>query len=350
MTTKVLVKLLLIGLLLASFSCKEEKAGDEDLIKKTDISQFLGQWTLDIDGGGVGWLEVIQKDKYLDGSILWKGGSVSPVSYMYLAGNVLYAGRDTRKVVREKDAEGKEIRSHMVSTWIEAEKDGENITGYYLSPESNGIGLDSASFTGTKLPDVGPAPDLSALKFGAPIALLNGKDLTGWKLVEPNTKNGWSVADGELINNPVQPEGEEHIRYGNLRTEQEFEDFNIKLEVNAPVSCNSGVYLRGRYEIQVRDSYGTKPNGTSMGALYTRITPSVSAEKPAGTWQTMDITLCERHVTVILNGIKVIDNQPAYGPTGGALTSDVFAPGPIYLQGDHRAVKYRNIVLTPIIK
>ncbi len=306
MTTKVLVKLLLIGLLLASFSCKEEKAGDEDLIKKTDISQFLGQWTLDIDGGGVGWLEVIQKDKYLDGSILWKGGSVSPVSYMYLAGNVLYAGRDTRKVVREKDAEGKEIRSHMVSTWIEAEKDGENITGYYLSPESNGIGLDSAS--------------------------------------------GWSVADGELINNPVQPEGEEHIRYGNLRTEQEFEDFNIKLEVNAPVSCNSGVYLRGRYEIQVRDSYGAKPNGMSMGALYTRITPSVSAEKPAGTWQTMDITLCERHVTVILNGIKVIDNQPAYGPTGGALTSDVFAPGPIYLQGDHRAVKYRNIVLTPIIK
>jgi hypothetical protein len=238
----------------------------------------------------------------------------------------------------------------MVSTWIEAEKDGEKITGHYLRPESNGIGLDSASFTGTKLPDVGPAPDLSALKFGTPITLFNGKDLAGWKLVDPNTKNGWSVVDGELINNPVQTEGEEHIRYGNLQTEQEFEDFNIKLEVNAPVNCNSGVYLRGRYEIQVRDSYGAKPNGMSMGALYTRITPSVSAEKPAGSWQTMDITLCERHVTVILNGIKVIDNQPVYGPTGGALTSDVFAPGPIYLQGDHRAVQYRNIVLTPIIK
>ena len=153
-----------------------------------------------------------------------------------------------------------------------------------------------------------------------------------------------------MINNPVQTEEEQHIQYGNLRTEREFEDFNIKLEVYTPVNCNSGVYLRGRHEIQVNDSYGAKPNGMSMGALYTRITPSVSAEKPAGSWQTMDITLCDRHVTVILNGIKIIDNQPVYGPTGGALTPDVFEPGPIYRQGDHRAVKYRNIVLTPIIK
>jgi hypothetical protein len=327
-----------------------EKGGSEDLKKENDISPFLGQWTLDIDGGGVGWIEVLQEDEYLDGSILWRGGSVTPVSYMYLAGNVLYAGRNTRKVIRKTDAEGNEIRSHMVSTWIEAEVDGEKITGHYIIPKGNGIGLDSASFTGTKLPEVGPAPDLSALKFGTPIELFNGKDLTGWKLVEPDRKNGWSVVEGVLINNPDHPEGEEHIRYGNLRTEREFEDFNIKLEVNAPVGCNSGVYLRGRHEIQVRDSYGNEPDSHNMGALYSRIAPSVAAEKPAGSWQTMDITLCERHVTVILNGIKIIDNQPVYGPTGGALTSDVFAPGPIYLQGDHEAVKYRNIVLTPIVK
>jgi hypothetical protein len=191
---------------------------------------------------------------------------------------------------------------------------------------------------------------LRALKFGTPVTLFNGKDLSGWEPVERDRENGWSVDGGVLVNNPVQPEGEEHIRYGNLRTGQEFEDFNLKLEVNAPVNCNSGVYLRGRYEIQVKDSYGEKPDGMSMGALYTRIAPSVSAEKPAGTWQTMDITLCDRHVTVVLNGVNIIDNQPVYGPTGGALTSDVFAPGPIYLQGDHRAVKYRNIVLTPIEK
>jgi hypothetical protein len=350
MTSKAIVRLLLIGFILASFSCQQEKSGSEDLKKKDDISQFLGQWTLDIDGGGVGWIEIIQEEEYLDGSILWRGGSVTPVSYMHLADNVLYAGRDTRKVVRKTDVEGNEIRSQMVSTWIKAEKDGEKITGNYLRPNSNGIGLASSSFTGTKLPDVGPAPDLSALKFGTPITLMNGKDLKGWELVEADRKNGWSVVEGVLINNPVQTEGEEHIRYGNLRTEQEFEDFNIKLEVYTPVNCNSGVYLRGRHEIQVDDSYGEKPNSWGMGALYSRITPGVAAEKPADSWQTMDITLCDRHVTVILNGIMIIDNQPVYGPTGGALTSDVFAPGPIYLQGDHEAVQYRNIILTPIIK
>jgi len=102
--------------------------------------------------------------------------------------------------------------------------------------------------------------------------------------------------------------------------------------------------------VQVLDSYGKELDPHNMGAVYSRIKPTVSAEKPAGTWQTMDITLCDRHATVILNGIKIIDNQPIYGPTGGALKSDVFSPGPIYLQGDHGKVYYKNLVLTPIIK
>ena len=127
-------------------------------------------------------------------------------------------------------------------------------------------------------------------------------------------------------------------------------DFNLKLEVNVPARSNSGVYLRGRYEIQVMDSYGRPLDSHNMGALYSRIAPSVSAEKPAGEWQTMEMILCDRHLTVNLNGINIIDNQPVYGPTGGALTSDVFAPGPIYLQGDHGKVSYRNIIITPIIK
>jgi hypothetical protein len=87
-----------------------------------------------------------------------------------------------------------------------------------------------------------------------------------------------------------------------------------------------------------------------MGALYSRIAPVVNAEKPAGEWQSMEMTLCDRHLTVVLNGKTIIDNQPVYGPTGGALTSDVFAPGPLYLQGDHGKISYRNIVLTPITK
>ena len=74
----------------------------------------------------------------------------------------------------------------------------------------------------------------------------------------------------------------------------------------------------------------------------------IAAEKPAGEWQLLDITLCQRHLTVILNGKKIIDNQPVKGVTGGALSSDDFSPGPIYLQGDHGKVSYRNMVLTPV--
>jgi hypothetical protein len=87
-----------------------------------------------------------------------------------------------------------------------------------------------------------------------------------------------------------------------------------------------------------------------MGAIYSRIFPTEGAEKPAGEWQTFDITLVDRYVTVILNGKAIIDNQPLLGCTGGALWPDQFRPGPIYLQGDHTGVSYRNIVLRPVVK
>ncbi|MEI6049164.1 MAG: DUF1080 domain-containing protein, partial [Bacteroidota bacterium] len=102
--------------------------------------------------------------------------------------------------------------------------------------------------------------------------------------------------------------------------------------------------------IQVLDSYKKELDSHNMGAVYSRIKPAVNAEKPAGTWQTLDITLCDRHISVILNGIIIIDNKPVFGPTGGAIISDVDAAGPIYLQGDHGIVQYRNIILTPIVK
>jgi hypothetical protein len=167
-------------------------------------------------------------------------------------------------------------------------------------------------------------------------------------LINPNQKNGFKVMNETLVNDPVQPEDGSHVSYGNIRTKQEFKDFNIKLEVNVPEGNNSGVYLRGIYEIQVVDSYGKPLDSHNMGALYSRIEPGMAAEKPAGEWQSMDITLVDRHVTVILNGKKIIDNQPAWGPTGGAMSADVLASGPIFLQGDHGNVSYRNIVLTPV--
>ena len=318
--------------------------------KMTDISEFLGQWTIDIQGGGVGWLEVRQEDKYLDGDILWIGGSVLPVSNIFLAqGHVLVVQRSDNRV-RKVDENQNPSRVQIITEWLEIVKNGDRIDGVLISPKADGTGADSSKFTGTKLPPVPPAPDLSKVKYGEPVTLFNGKDLTGWRLVDETQKNGFSVVDGILTNDPVQVEGQPHISYGNLRTEAKFEDFNLKLEVNVPADGNSGVYLRGMYEIQVADSYQKPLDSHYMGAVYSRIRPTVNAEKPAGTWQTMDITLCDRHATVILNGVRIIDNQPIYGPTGGAIQSDVFSAGPIYLQGDHRAVQYRNMVLTPIIK
>ncbi|MCX6320999.1 MAG: DUF1080 domain-containing protein [Bacteroidia bacterium] len=333
---------------LSIISCKvEPKIGP---VQKTDISEFLGQWTIDIDGGSVGWLEVRKEEGYLDADILWGGGSVLPVSCIFLAKDQILMVQRSNNVVRKRDEKNNPVKSQVVTDWMEITKNGEKINGILLSPRRNGLSVDTTTFFGTKLPPVPPAPDMANLKFGKPIILFNGKDLTGWKLKEEKLKNGFTVEKGVLVNNPVQVEGAQHVSYGNLRTEKEFEDFNLKIEVNVPAGSNSGIYLRGMYEIQVLDSYKKELDSHNMGALYSRIKPSLNAEQPAGTWQSLDITLCDRHVTVILNGTKIIDNQPVYGPTGGAMKSDVFAPGPLYLQGDHGKVEYRNIILTPIVK
>jgi hypothetical protein len=342
-------RILLFATLLASLSitsCVTEPKTEP--AKKTDISEYLGQWTIDIQGGSVGWIEVRQAENYLDADVLWGGGSVLPVSAVFLAKDQVLIIQRSNNVVRTKDVDN--ARTQVVTDWMEITRNGEKINGILLSPRRNCLSVDTTTFVGTKLPAVPPAPDLAAIKYGKPVTLFNGKDLTGWRLINEKQKNGFSVVNGVLTNDPVQVEGAPHVSYGNLRTDQEFEDFNLKLEVNVPAGSNSGVYLRGMYEVQVVDSYKKELDPHNMGAVYSRIKPTVSAEKPAGEWQTMDITLCDRHATVILNGVKIIDNQPIYGPTGGAMKSDVFAAGPIYLQGDHGKVYYRNIVLTPIVK
>jgi hypothetical protein len=344
-----LIYILTILVSLSVSSCNSETKTEP--LKKTDISEFLGQWTIDIQGGSVGWLEVRQEDNFLDADLLWGGGSVLPVSNVFLAKDHVLIVQRSNTVNRARGEESSTARIRTITNWLEIEKEGaDKITGWLLTPRRNGIGVDSTSIVGKKLPPVPPAPDMSSLKFGEPITLFNGKDLTGWKLINENQTNGFKVVDGVLVTDPVHSEEGPRVSYGNLRTVQEFEDFNLKIEVNIPTGSNSGIYLRGMYEIQVFDSYQKELDSHNMGALYSRIKPTVNAEKPAGTWQSLDITLCDRHVTVILNGIKIIDNQPVYGPTGGAMKSDVFTPGPIYLQGDHGKVEFRNIVLTPIVK
>jgi hypothetical protein len=302
---------------------------------------FFGMWTIEIEGGSVGWLNVYESDGFLDAELLWKGGSVLPVSHVYIQDENMLTVTRTREVER---AEG---RKHVVAQTYLFEIDGDRLEGVSISPARDGMSANKEKFKGWKLPDVGKAPDLSKVEYSEPITLFNGKNLDGWKLVNPRSENGFKVVDGVLVNDPVPVEGR-RVRYGNLRTEKEFEDFKLTLEVNIPGHSNSGVYLRGMYEIQVFDSYGKELDSHNMGGLYSRVAPSQAAEKPAGEWQSMEMILCKRHVTVILNGKTIIDNQPAYGPTGGAIIADVFKPGPIYLQGDHGKVSYRNIVLTPI--
>jgi hypothetical protein len=290
---------------------------------------FIGRWALTIPGGAAGWLGIEDKGGQLQGSILWSGGSVVPVQGVKVEGDTLTVTRTSKDVTET----------------ITAKASGDDLKLTTVKAKADGKEFGRAEFTGKRIPPVPAAPDLSKVKFGEAIPLFNGKDLTGWKLVNPKAENGWSVTDGVLINR-VEPG--KHL--GNLRTEREFEDFNIKLEVRTQANSNSGIYLRGIYEIQVAESFGKPLDPHNMGALYSRITPSVAAEKPIGEWQTFDITLVDRHVTVILNGQKIIDNQPVLGCTGGALTSDEFKPGPIMLQGDHTNIDYRNIVLRPVVK
>jgi len=314
----------------------------------SDADPFLGRWALAIPGGGAGWLGVTRENGYYDASILWGGGSVVPVSSVFFTDNQMWVMRV--RDVRRKDASGKVVRTQQFTEAIIARVDGDQLSLTRVNPRDNGEGLSTEEFTGKRIPELPPKPDLAKAKYGAPITLFDGKTLTGWQLTDPGAVNGWSVKDGVLINNPVQEEGKPHKNYGNLRTDKEFEDFNLKLEVKVDKDNNSGIYLRGIYEVQVADTYGKRLDSHNMGGIYSRITPAVNAEKPAGEWQSYDITLVDRHVTVVLNGKTIIDNQPLLGCTGGAMWSDEFRPGPIYLQGDHTGVNYRNILLKPVVK
>jgi len=183
---------------------------------------------------------------------------------------------------------------------------------------------------------------------GEPIDLL--KDgLDGWETMNEKAKFGWKFKDGVLSNElGLKPDGSWAGGGANLKTKRaDFYDFNLEYDVRVPAKSNSGVYLRGRYEIQVLDSFGKPLDRHNMAAYYGRVTPSQPAELRAGEWQHVSVTLYKRHLTVVLNGVKIIDNAPVTGVTGGAIDSNEFVPGPIYLQGDHSDADFRNMILRP---
>jgi Domain of Unknown Function (DUF1080) len=305
---------------------------------------FFGYWSLHLPGGGTGWLGVSQDGDTLKAEMLWVGGSVFPLNSAKLEDGKLIVTR--RHETDRKLPDGKPV---VVIETLTATLDGDNINFVTLTPKPDG-GENRAEFSGHRQPPLPPAPDSSAVKFGAPIQLFNGTNLDGWRLIEPSAASGWRAAGGILVNDITQVPGQPEKHFGNLQTVAEFEDFSLHAETRVPKDGNSGIYLRGIDEVQVFDSYGKPTDSHNMGAIYSRIKPLVAAEKPAGEWQALDIIFVDRHVTVTLNGTKIINNQPVLGPTGGALWPEVDRPGPIYLQGDHTGIEYRNLALRPVVK
>ncbi len=224
---------------------------------------------------------------------------------------------------------------------------GNQLAGVEVITDKDGKVESTAEFAGYRIPPVGPAPELSAAVYGAPIDLFED-GLDGWESMSETAHFGWSFKDGVLSNRI-----DHNAKNGNanlISKRADFFDFRLSYDVRVLPGCNSGVYLRGRYEIQVIDSFGHPVDCHNMAAFYGRITPSVAAERKANEWQHVDVTLYKRHVTVVLNGVKIIDNKPIEGVTGGALDANEFVPGPIYLQGDHSDADYKNVFLTPILR
>ena len=320
------------------------------LLSRTTISaeesipkELLGDWSLDLDSNEPAWLSVAAKDGSPIVHMRVYVGSDGPFKVTRIAnGRIYFPIKSIRKKKGSQLSTKREVNVGL--------SDGK-LDGAIKYIRGDGAPDRIVRFTGKRIPPV-PAspPDLSKVRFGKKINLFNGKDLTGWRPHEKGKKNGWSATDGWLVNTTPKTDFSATGDHANLRTEAEFEDFRLHIEFLVEEKRNSGIYLRGMYEAQVVDRDSRMQGIHGVGAIFGRIAPSKNAGNPGGQWQSYDLTLVDRHVTVVLNGETVINNQPIIGPTAGAIYTDPSAPGPIYLQGDHTNVKYRNIVLEPVVK
>ena len=284
----------------------------------TLISQeIVGKWDLDVEmdkGILPSWLEVKKSGtKALVGYFVAHNGSARPISEVF-------------------------FHNGIIDFSIPPQFDGLNdlhFQGILKQGKLSGVILDSEGgvnkFSGVRAPKLIRSMDVN---WGKSISLFNGYNLDGWKSSDPEKKNQWTVKKGILLN----PESGV-----NLITDKKFEDFKLSIEFRYPKGSNSGVFLRGRYEVQVEDNYGLEPETTLFGGIYGFLKPNQMAAKPAGEWQRYEITLIGRRVSVVANDKKIINDQIIPGITGGALDSKEALPGPIMLQGDHGIIEYRNI-------
>jgi hypothetical protein len=313
------------GLLLAgagALAQQPERPRRQRPARERVIPPVIGRWDLTVQSGEgtyPSWLELqLSGYKTLVGYFVHRGGSVRPISRVeFEKGRV----RFTLPVQWEQG-------SHDLA--FEGQLSGDRLSGTMTDDEGR-----RHTWTGVRAPKL---KRTSEPHWGEPIELFNGRDLSGWRPRNPNKPNGWRVVNGILSN---QKPGND------LVTERAFDDFKLHAEFRYPKGSNSGIYLRGRYEVQVEDDYGREPDSHGIGGVYGFLTPRINAAKPAGEWQTFDLTLIGRQLTVEHNGELVIDRQEIPGITGGALDSNEGAPGPIFIQGDHGVVELRKMTITP---
>ena len=282
---------------------------------------LLGRWDLVVQRGtetSPSWLEVERSGTAtLVGQFVGSGGSARPIAKIeFVDGSFHFA------IPPQWESNPRDIT-------IEGRLEGDRITGSMTMGDGQTV-----TWSGTRAPALRRA---GRPAWGNPITLFNGKSLDGWQPVGRRDSQ-WSAVGGILKN----------AKSGaNLVTVQKFDDFKLHVEFRVPKGENSGVYLRGRYELQIDDAAGLEPSSHHLGGVYGFIAPSENVARAAGEWQSMDVTLVGRMVTYELNGTAVICNREIPGITGGALDSAEADPGPLLLQGDHGPVDYRNIVITP---
>jgi hypothetical protein len=285
-------------------------------------AKVAGRWDLTATGpDGVpypSWVELTADGDKLTGRICGRFGSAHPLKHVQWDGNQLVLAEAAK--VKGQDGE-RLFKAKLVKNKLEGE-----IT---LSDEP------AHTFVAVKAPAI-KAP--AKPRWGKPINLIT-QGLAGWRLRSDKHPGCWSVVDGVLTNKKPCSDIISDGKYLNFKLHAEF---NLGEE-----KANSGIYLRGRHEIQINADKGKPPESHGMGALYGLITPKTNPSKAHGEWQTYDITVLGRRLTVALNGETIIDGDEIPGPTGGALDSDEAAPGPLMLQGDHGIVSFRNLTITP---
>lgn len=285
-----------------------------------DSSQLIGRWDITIDEDGTpvpAWLEVaLSGNRALVGSFVCIVGSARPVAHVHFGDGKFHFSIPPQW---EKGDGNFQIEGALADGGIE----GTIVTAE--GKKYNWKGVRAPWLDRTKAP-----------VWGTPVALFNGKNLDGWKT---SGANQWIVKNG-ILTSPHSG--------SNLISERKFTDFKLHVEFRYHKGSNSGVYLRGRYEVQIEDSpKDMHPDSHLFSGIYGFLTPAVINALGPDQWQSYDITLVGRMVTVVANGKTVISNQEIPGITGGALDSDEGAPGPIYIQGDHGPIEFRKIVITP---